>query len=111
MPSHPVLECHFKLGNVGSNLLSTLSSMRHQLEDLAHSQVGQWSPYEVRLVLPVHLLQHPSAHQQLKAAGTWLSNQGWAWRVLSSTASCPSMRVLSRSSKQIDSNNISLQKR
>jgi len=99
MSAHPILECRFQLGDKHHRLPQALASMRHHLEDLAHSQVGQWKPFEVRLILPAHLLHHPSANQQIKQAGTWLSNQGWTWLVLTSTAQCASLRVLCRTSK------------
>lgn len=76
----PTLECCYPLP--ANALGPALQAVRHRLEDLAFTQVGRWVPFEVRLILPQHLLE--TDVRAMRQACAWLASQGYAWRILGS---------------------------
>ena len=64
-----------------SPLPEILKAVQDTVDDLAYTHVGQWSPFELTLLVPLHLSDSaPSAAQT--ALTRWLSNRGIAWVML-----------------------------
>ena len=74
------LECRYTLPAKDPEVLEC--AVRDTLEDLVFSQIGRWAPYEVRLQLPMALINHNTTKQLTQSLGHWLSAQGYAWLML-----------------------------